>query len=149
MRARPLANQRLKQSKRMKRLQIKTQAKQEIIDITERIERAVHDASLQDGVCTVFVPHTTAAITINENADPAVKEDILHALGRLVPTGLHYKHAEGNAHAHIRASLLGHSVTVPIEDGKLALGTWQGILFCEFDGPRQREVWVTGLCRDC
>jgi secondary thiamine-phosphate synthase enzyme len=129
----------------MKRLQIKTQAKQEIIDITERVERAVRDATLQDGVCTVFVPHTTAAITINENADPAVKEDILHALGRLVPTGLPYKHAEGNAHAHIRASVLGHSVTVPIEDGKLALGTWQGILFCEFDGPRQREVWVIEL----
>lgn len=149
MRARPSASQRLKPSKRMKRLQIKTQAKQEIIDITERIERAVRDASLQDGVCTVFVPHTTAAITINENADPAVKEDILYALGRVVPTALHYRHAEGNAHAHIRASLLGHSVTVPIENGRLALGTWQGILFCEFDGPRQREVWVTGLGRDC
>ena len=125
-----------------KRLSIKTQAKQEIVDITERVARAVRESALSDGLCTIFVPHTTAAITINENADPAVKEDILNALGRLVPAGPHYKHAEGNAHAHIRASLLGHSVTVPIEAGKLTLGTWQGILFCEFDGPRQREVWV-------
>jgi secondary thiamine-phosphate synthase enzyme len=127
----------------IKQLPIKTQAKQEIIDITERIERAVRDAAFKDGLCTIFVPHTTAAVTINENADPAVKEDILSTLGKLAPAGLHYKHAEGNAHAHIRASLLGHSITVPIEDGKIALGTWQGILFCEFDGPRHREVWVT------
>ena len=125
-----------------KRLSIKTPAKQEIVDITERVARAVRESALSDGLCTIFVPHTTAAITINENADPAVKEDILNALGRLVPAGPHYKHAEGNAHAHIRASFLGHSVTVPIEAGKLTLGTWQGILFCEFDGPRQREVWV-------
>jgi len=126
----------------LKRIQIKTQSKQEIVDITERVARAVRESALPDGLCTIFVPHTTAAITINENADPAVKEDILDALGKLAPSGPHYKHAEGNAHAHIRASLLGHSVTVPIEAGKLALGTWQGILFCEFDGPRQREVWV-------
>lgn len=127
----------------LKRLQIKTQAKQEILDITDRVARAVRESALPTGVCTIYVPHTTAAIIINENADPAVKEDILNALARLVPAGPHYKHAEGNAHAHIRASLLGHSVTVPIESGRLALGTWQGILFCEFDGPRQREVWIT------
>lgn len=126
----------------MKKLQIKTQAKQEIIEITDRVARAVRESALSDGLCTIFVPHTTAAVTINENADPAVKEDILSALGRLVPAGPHYKHAEGNAHAHIRASLLGHSVTVPVEAGRLVLGTWQGILFCEFDGPRQREVWI-------
>lgn len=126
----------------LKKLQIKTQAKQEIIDITDRVARAVRASALSDGLCTIFVPHTTAAITINENADPAVKDDILNALGRLVPAGPHYKHAEGNAHAHIRASLLGHSVTIPVEAGRVALGTWQGILFCEFDGPRQREVWL-------
>lgn len=126
----------------LKRLQIKTQAKQEIVDITERVARVVREGAPQDGSCTIFVPHTTAAITINENTDPAVKEDILNALGRLVPLGTQYKHAEGNAHAHIRASLVGHSVTVPIEAGRLVLGTWQGILFCEFDGPRQREVWI-------
>lgn len=126
----------------LKRLSIKTQAKQELIDITERIQRAVRELGISEGACVVFVPHTTAAITINEHADPSVKEDILTALGKLVPAGMHYQHAEGNAHAHIRASLLGHSVTVPIAGGKIALGTWQGIFFCEFDGPRQREVWV-------
>ncbi|MCS7197767.1 MAG: secondary thiamine-phosphate synthase enzyme YjbQ [Candidatus Bipolaricaulota bacterium] len=125
-----------------KRLSIKTQAKQELIDITDRVQRAIRELGVSEGVCVVFVPHTTAAITINEHADPAVKEDILTMLGRLVPAGAPYQHAEGNAHAHIRASLLGHSVTVPIEDGKIALGTWQGIFFCEFDGPRQREVWI-------
>ncbi len=128
----------------LKRLHIKTQAKQEMIDITERVQRAVRELSIADGACVLFVPHTTAALTINEHADPAVKEDILTALSRLVPAGLPYQHAEGNAHAHIRASLLGHSVTVPIEDGKIVLGTWQGIFFCEFDGPRQREVWIVG-----
>ncbi len=127
----------------LKRLSIKTQAKQELIDITERVQRAVRELGVSAGACVIFVPHTTAAITINEHADPSVKEDILMMLDKLVPAGLRYQHAEGNAHAHIRASLLGHSVTVPIEDGKLALGTWQGIFFCECDGPRQREVWIT------
>lgn len=127
----------------LKRLSIKTQAEQELIDITERVQRAVRELGISEGVCVIFVPHTTAAITINEHADPSVKEDILTTLGKLVPAGAHYQHVEGNAHAHIRASLLGHSVTVPIEDGKIALGTWQGIFFCEFDGPRQREAWIT------
>lgn len=126
----------------LKRLQIKTQTKQEMIDITERVQRAVRELSITEGACLLFVPHTTAALTINEHADPAVKEDILTVLSKLVPAGVHYQHAEGNAHAHIRASLLGHSVIVPIEDGKIALGTWQGIFFCEFDDPRQREVWI-------
>lgn len=127
----------------IKRLTLKTQAKQEILDITERLQRALREEGMQNGVVVLFVPHTTAAITINENADPAVKEDLLTALNKLVPAGPHYKHAEGNAHAHIKASLLGHSVTIPIEDGKLQLGTWQGVLFCEFDGPRTRELWLT------
>ncbi|MCS6936061.1 MAG: secondary thiamine-phosphate synthase enzyme YjbQ [Candidatus Bipolaricaulota bacterium] len=129
----------------MKCLTIKTQAKQEIIDITERLQRALRELGIQNGVVVLFVPHTTAAITINENADPAVKEDILTALGKLVPAGPHYKHAEGNAHAHIKASLIGHSVTVPVQEGKLHLGTWQGVLFCEFDGPRTRELWLTAF----
>ncbi len=127
----------------LKRLSIKTQAKQELIDITERVQRAVRELGVSEGACVIFVPHTTAAITINEHADPSVKEDILMMLSKLVPAGAHYQHVEGNAHAHIRASLLGHSVTVPIEEGKITLGTWQGIFFCEFDGPRQREVWIT------
>jgi secondary thiamine-phosphate synthase enzyme len=93
----------------------------------------------------LYVPHTTAGITINENADPAVKEDILDALVRLVPKSLEYKHLEGNAHAHIQSTLVGHFVLVPIEGGKPRMGTWQGVLFCEFDGPRKRTVWVIPL----
>ncbi|MCS6903378.1 MAG: secondary thiamine-phosphate synthase enzyme YjbQ [Candidatus Bipolaricaulota bacterium] len=127
----------------MKRLVLKTQAKQEILDITERLQRALRELGVQNGAVVLFVPHTTAAITINENADPAVKEDLLSALNKLVPAGPHYKHAEGNAHAHIKASLIGHSITVPVQEGKLQLGTWQGVLFCEFDGPRTRELWLT------
>jgi secondary thiamine-phosphate synthase enzyme len=129
----------------MKRLTLKTQSKQELLDITAQVAKAVRDLGLSEGACLLFVPHTTAAITINENADPAVKEDILDALGRLVPRSLAYKHIEGNAHAHIQASLIGNSVIVPIKEGRLALGTWQGILFCEFDGPRTREIWLSGL----
>ncbi len=126
----------------MKKLTIKTRAKQAMLDITERVDRAIRELGITDGICTVFVPHTTAAITINENADPSVQEDILDSLARLAPQGPHYQHAEGNAHAHIRASVIGHSVQVMVEGGKLVLGTWQGIFFCEFDGPREREVWV-------
>lgn len=126
----------------MKRLFIKTRAKQEFVDITPQVERAIREAGIASGRCELFVPHTTAAITINENADPAVKEDILLALERLIPQRGSYKHAEGNAHAHIKASLIGHSVNVSIERSRLALGTWQGIFLCEFDGPREREVWL-------
>ena len=127
----------------MKRATIKTQARQELLDITLQVERIVREAGVQEGVCTIFVPHTTAGITINENADPSVKEDILMMLERLVPQGVHYGHAEGNSPAHIKASLVGHSVQVPVAGGRLQLGTWQGILFCEFDGPRTREAWIT------
>lgn len=127
----------------MKRLVIKTRATQEFVDITPQVERAIRESGITSGSCELFVPHTTAAITINENADPAVKEDILMMLERLVPQRSSYKHAEGNAHAHIKASLLGHSVHVFIEEGKLKLGTWQGIFLCEFDGPREREVWLS------
>jgi len=127
----------------VKRATIKTQARQELLDITLQVERIVREAGVQEGVCTIFVPHTTAGITINENADPSVKEDILMMLERLVPQGVHYGHAEGNSPAHIKASLVGHSVQVPVAGGRLQLGTWQGILFCEFDGPRTREAWIT------
>lgn len=127
----------------MKRLLVKTRAKQEFIDITPQVERAIREMGTTSGSCELFVPHTTAAITINENADPAVKEDILLALEKLIPQRGSYKHAEGNAHAHIKASLIGHSVHVFIEDSKLVLGTWQGIFLCEFDGPREREVWLS------
>jgi len=126
----------------MKRIPIKTRAKQELVDITAQVERAVRESGVATGSCEIFVPHTTAAITINENADPAVKEDILLSLEKLIPQRGSYKHAEGNAHAHIKASLMGHSAHVFIEGGKLVLGTWQGIFLCEFDGPRERQVWL-------
>lgn len=130
----------------MKRLSLKTQAKRELLDITAQVAKAIRELGLDEGACLLFVPHTTAAITINENADPAVKGDILEALSRLVPPSLAYRHLEGNAHAHIQASLIGSSAIVPVEAGRLALGTWQGILFCEFDGPRSRELWLISLC---
>lgn len=126
----------------MKRIKIETRSKQELIDITAQVERAIREAGISSGICELFVPHTTAGITINENADPSVQDDILDSLNRLVPQSTRYKHAEGNAPAHIKSSLIGHSTKVFVEGGKLALGTWQGILFCEFDGPREREVWV-------
>ncbi|MFO7710234.1 MAG: secondary thiamine-phosphate synthase enzyme YjbQ [Candidatus Woesearchaeota archaeon] len=117
---------------------IQTSAKNEFIDITQKIEQSL-DKNRK--TVTVYVPHTTAAITINENADPTVEEDILDYLAKLVPPG-NYKHAEGNSDGHIKASLIGSNVTIPIIDGKLALGTWQGIFFCEFDGPRERKVVI-------
>ncbi|HED04478.1 MAG TPA: YjbQ family protein [Candidatus Fraserbacteria bacterium] len=129
----------------MKRLSLKTQAKCELLDITDQVTKAIRELGLSEGACLLFVPHTTAAITINENADPAVKDDILTALARLVPPSLAYRHLEGNAHAHIQTSLIGSSVLVPVANGRPALGTWQGILFCEFDGPRSRELWLIDL----
>jgi len=129
----------------MKTITVKTHQSEELIDITAQVERAVRETGLKRGACLLYVPHTTAGIIINENADPAVKEDILDTLRRLVPRSLNYKHLEGNAHAHIQSSLVGQSAIVPIEDGRLRLGTWQGVLFCEFDGPRDRTVWVIPL----
>jgi len=130
------------------RLQVKTSVKQGFIDITAQVQRVIREAGLSRGLCTLFVPHTTAGITVNESADPAVKEDILAALQRLVPADLHYGHLEGNAHAHIQALLIGSSVQIPIEAGQLCLGTWQGIFFGEFDGPRTREVRVQTIPTD-
>jgi secondary thiamine-phosphate synthase enzyme len=129
----------------VRRTAIKTQTKQELIDITSQVERAVREVGVREGLCSVFVPHTTAGVTINENADPGVKEDILMSLSRLIPPSAPYKHAEGNSPAHIKASLVGSSVQIPISEGHLQLGTWQGIIFCEFDGPRSREVWISVL----
>ncbi len=126
----------------MDTIEVRTGKREELIDITAEIERIVARAGRRDGLCLVFVPHTTAGITINENADPDVKADILMTLGRAVPDDLPFAHSEGNSTGHVKASLAGSSVTVPIEDGKLRLGTWQGITFCEFDGPRGRKVWV-------
>ncbi|MGI5864499.1 MAG: secondary thiamine-phosphate synthase enzyme YjbQ, partial [Myxococcales bacterium] len=113
----------------------------ELIDITDRVAALVRASGMQEGLCTVFCPHTTGAITINENADPDVKDDLLAALERIVPNR-GFKHAEGNSDSHVKASLVGPSVTILIEGGALRLGTWQGVYFCEFDGPRRRKVWV-------
>lgn len=121
---------------------VKTSTQTEFIDITRSVQEAVKKAGIEDGTCMIFVPHTTAAITINENADPSVTQDILMELNKIVPFKNQYRHMEGNSPAHIKASLLGCSQTVFIESGKLVLGTWQGIFFCEFDGPRDRKVYV-------
>lgn len=125
-----------------KHLKISTGLETELIDITSLIQKVVKDSKVKDGICYVFVPHTTAGIIINENADPSVKRDFLVELNKMVPDREYFTHAEGNSCAHIKANLVGQSETIFIEDGSLALGTWQGIFFCEFDGPREREVWV-------
>ena len=121
---------------------ISTTQRNQLLDITERVQQAVRDAHVQDGVVMVFVPHTTAAVTINENADPDVARDVLATLAALVPQQARYRHAEGNADAHIKTILTGSSVTVFVAGGELRLGQWQGIFLCEFDGPRRRSVWL-------
>ena len=127
----------------MKKISLKTQKHSQFIDITRQVQGAVDGCGVLDGVCTVFVPHTTAGLTINENADPDVVADILGSLKKLVPWKADYAHAEGNSAAHIKAGLLGFSQSIIVQGGKLQLGTWQGIYFAEFDGPRSREIWVT------
>jgi secondary thiamine-phosphate synthase enzyme len=121
-------------------LSVKTSRRTELLDITRDVQRFVSQAGVASGVCHLYVPHTTAAVTINENDDPDVPRDIEAALDRLVPKDGPYKHWEGNADSHIKSTLTGVSQTVPIESGQLQLGRWQAIFFCEFDGPRQREV---------
>ena len=123
-------------------LSIATCATTEFVDITERVKSAVQDSGVVEGICTVYTPHTTTAITINEAADPNVAADLVEALERIVPDGVAWSHLEGNSPAHLKASLLGASVQVLIRDGQLQLGRWQGIFFCEFDGPRKRTTWV-------
>lgn len=121
---------------------IKTTKPQEFIDITNLVNQEVKRQNVQDGIAVVFVPHTTAGVTINENTDPDVVEDILSSLNRVFPVRGNYRHYEGNSHAHIKASIMGSSCTVIIEGGRLKLGTWQGVYFCEFDGPRDRKVYI-------
>ena len=123
-------------------LEVKTTRRTHLLDITAEVEKLVAASGIQQGVCQLYVPHTTAGITINESDDPDVARDIEATLDRLVPKDGPYKHWEGNADSHIKSTLTGVSQTVPIEDGRLALGRWQGIFFCEFDGPRQRQVRV-------
>lgn len=124
------------------RIGVSTKARVEFRDITEEVQDMVKSSGIESGVCHVFVPHTTAAITVNENADPSVAADITTQLEAIVPRHSDYRHMEGNAPAHIKASLIGNSRTLLVEGGKVVLGTWQGIFFCEFDGPRNRTVLI-------
>ena len=126
----------------MIKLPVKTNQRAEMIDITSLIQGIVNQHAVKDGICYIFVPHTTAGVTINENADPDVMRDILMELGRLIPRSGDYRHREGNSDAHIKASLFGASESIFLENGKLLLGTWQSIYFCEFDGPRTRNIFV-------
>lgn len=121
-------------------LTVSTNSKTEMIDVTDEVQSLISDSSLRSGSCTLFVPHTTAAVTINENADPTVQQDILQELNRVIPFKNNYQHAEGNSAAHIKSTLVGCSQQLIIEKGDLLLGTWQGIYFCEFDGPRSRKL---------
>jgi len=123
-------------------LTVRTRSRIELVDITEMVQKAVRESRVEDGLAAVFVPHTTAAVTINENADPSVQHDILSELNRLIPLTGPYQHSEGNSAAHIKSTLVGPSLTIFIAKGRLALGTWQGIYFCEFDGPRSRKLWI-------
>ena len=123
-------------------LHVKTHRRTELVDITAQLATLVQESKVRSGLLTLFVPHTTAAVTINENADPSVQHDLLGELNRLIPLSGPYQHAEGNAAAHVKSTVVGPSLTLFIENGRLALGTWQGLFFCEFDGPRSRKVWV-------
>ncbi|MEW5946771.1 MAG: secondary thiamine-phosphate synthase enzyme YjbQ [bacterium] len=125
------------------RLSVKTSRRQEMIDITPRVNEALRKAGARDGICVIFVTHTTAGVTINENADPAVGADIEAGLDRIAPEGAGYRHAEGNSPAHIKSTVVGPSITVPVAGGRLTLGTWQSVFLCEFDGPRTRTAVVS------
>jgi secondary thiamine-phosphate synthase enzyme len=127
----------------MSSFDVRTTARVSFVDITSEVSQTVRASGMRDGVCVVFVPHTTAGVTINENADPTVRGDLEMALERLVPSDLPFRHLEGNSDAHVKASLMGSSVTIPVQHGDLLLGTWQGVYFAEFDGPRRRHCVVT------
>ncbi len=121
---------------------IETTERNQMIDITSMVQAKVKESGIKDGICYVFVPHTTAAVTINENADPDVVRDILNILRKLIPHKDDYRHIEGNSDAHVKAALMGNIATVIVNDGKLVLGTWQSLFFCEFDGPRRRTIVI-------
>jgi secondary thiamine-phosphate synthase enzyme len=126
----------------MGEINVRTNSPVEMMDITASVQAAVDEKNVRTGYCIVFTPHTTAAVTINENADPDVPLDIINALEKAVPHNVHYRHSEGNSPAHVKSSLVGASETVLIENGRLVLGTWQSVFFCEFDGPRSRRVII-------
>ena len=123
-------------------LSVKTRERTELVDITSEIDRLVEKSGVDLGLCMVYVPHTTAGVTINESADPSVKSDILMVLNQMVPWEANYRHLEGNSPAHVKSTLVGPSELITIEKGRLVLGTWQGVFFCEFDGPRNRKLHV-------
>ena len=127
----------------MKTINVKTSAKVQMVDVTAKIQKVISDAGLKNGHCLAFVSHTTAGVTINENADPNVIRDMILALEKAVPDNLSYRHAEGNSPAHVKSSLVGASLCLPVENGSLVLGTWQSVFFCEFDGPRSRRMQVS------
>jgi len=123
-------------------ISVKTRARTDLVDITDHVAAVVRDSGVTEGLCTVFVPHTTAGVTINENADPAVVRDMIMQLERIAPRDAGYAHMEGNSDAHVKSSLMGPSLTVLVEAGRLVLGTWQAIYFCECDGPRSRRLHI-------
>ena len=125
------------------RLRVRSRGREELVEFTEDVRRTLRESGAREGVCVLYVRHTTAGLTVNENADPDVPRDMLHCLRTLIPQqGMGFRHGEQNSDAHIKASLTGPSLTVPFADGELLLGRWQGIFLCEFDGPREREVIV-------
>ena len=124
----------------VKYINVKSKSRTEFIDITEMIQDVIKDEGITKGICCLYVPHTTAGVTINEGADPSVQRDIINALNRLIPHEMNYSHREGNADAHIKSTLVGASLNLIIDEGKLLLGTWQAVFFCEFDGPRHRRI---------
>lgn len=126
----------------IRHINVRSKTRTEFIDITEKVQEVISEVDVKEGICYIYVPHTTAAITVNEGADPSVQRDIISTLNRLIPFEGDYHHREGNADAHIKSTLVGVSQVVPIEAGRLSLGTWQAIYFCEFDGPRHRRVYL-------
>ncbi|MCM8772966.1 MAG: secondary thiamine-phosphate synthase enzyme YjbQ [Candidatus Omnitrophica bacterium] len=126
----------------MERISVVTKKRTDFVEITEQIEEIIKRHNVKNGICFLFVPHTTCGLTINENADPSVRRDIMEKLEELIPENDNYSHTEGNADSHIKSTITGHSLTIFIENGVLQLGTWQGIYLCEFDGPRTRQVWI-------
>ena len=126
----------------IKQLRVKTNLKTELVDITQGVQRIVGESGVRSGICYIHVPHTTAAVTINEKSDPNVCRDILKELNKVIPFDSHYTHMEGNSAAHIKSSIIGVSKALMVEEGRIALGTWQAVFFCEFDGPRDRRVLI-------
>lgn len=129
----------------MKQFNVSTRSRVEFVNIDREIQKIVDESGVREGICVVFIPHTTAAVTINENADPDVTRDIIKELDKVIPLHDNYSHREGNSAAHIKSTLVGASETVLISEGRLVLGTWQSLFFCEFDGPRTRRVYVKVL----